>query len=319
MCNVKTKTAVLIPCYNEEVTIKKVITDFQKTMPWAEIYVYDNNSTDRTAEIALECGANLRFEYKQGKGNVVRSMFRDIEADCYILVDGDDTYPAEDALRLENAVLSGKADMAIGDRLSSTYFEENKRAFHNFGNVLVKKLINFIYKSDVHDIMTGLRAFSYDFVKSFPVMSKGFEIETEMTVFALDNNFKLYETPIDYRDRPSGSESKLNTVKDGTKVLKTIVSLFKNTKPFIFFSMLSAIFMIIALVLFIPVFIEYLKTGLVPRIPTLIVSIGMMMFSFLTLNSGITLSVLKRQERQQVERHLTTVKMINNIRGDNNE
>lgn len=319
MCNVKTKTAVLIPCYNEEVTIKKVITDFQKTMPWAEIYVYDNNSTDRTAEIALECGANLRFEYKQGKGNVVRSMFRDIEADCYILVDGDDTYPAEDALRLENAVLSGKADMAIGDRLSSTYFEENKRAFHNFGNVLVKKLINFIYKSDVHDIMTGLRAFSYDFVKSFPVMSKGFEIETEMTVFALDNNFKLYETPIDYRDRPSGSESKLNTVKDGTKVLKTIVSLFKNTKPFIFFSMLSAIFMIIALVLFIPVFIEYLKTGLVPRIPTLIVSIGMMMFSFLTLNSGITLSVLKKQERQQVERHLTTVKMINNIRGDNNE
>lgn len=319
MCNVKTKTAVLIPCYNEEVTIKKVITDFQKIMPWAEIYVYDNNSTDRTAEIALECGANLRFEYKQGKGNVVRSMFRDIEADCYILVDGDDTYPAEDALRLENAVLSGKADMAIGDRLSSTYFEENKRAFHNFGNVLVKKLINFIYKSDVHDIMTGLRAFSYDFVKSFPVMSKGFEIETEMTVFALDNNFKLYETPIDYRDRPSGSESKLNTVKDGTKVLKTIVSLFKNTKPFIFFSMLSAIFMIIALVLFIPVFIEYLKTGLVPRIPTLIVSIGMMMFSFLTLNSGITLSVLKRQERQQVERHLTTVKMINNIRGDNNE
>ncbi len=319
MCNVKTKTAVLIPCYNEEVTIKKVITDFQKTMPWAEIYVYDNNSTDRTAEIALECGANLRFEYKQGKGNVVRSMFRDIEADCYILVDGDDTYPAEDALRLENAVLSGKADMAIGDRLSSTYFEENKRAFHNFGNVLVKKLINFIYKSDVHDIMTGLRAFSYDFVKSFPVMSKGFEIETEMTVFALDNNFKLYETPIDYRDRPSGSESKLNTVKDGTKVLKTIVSLFKNTKPFIFFSMLSAIFMIIALVLFIPVFIEYLKTGLVPRIPTLIVSIGMMMFSFLTLNSGITLSVLKRQERQQVERHLTTVKMLNNIRGDNNE
>lgn len=315
----KTKTAVLIPCYNEEVTIKKVITDFQKTMPWAEIYVYDNNSTDRTAEIALECGANLRFEYKQGKGNVVRSMFRDIEADCYILVDGDDTYPAEDALRLENAVLSGKADMAIGDRLSSTYFEENKRAFHNFGNVLVKKLINFIYKSDVHDIMTGLRAFSYDFVKSFPVMSKGFEIETEMTVFALDNNFKLYETPIDYRDRPSGSESKLNTVKDGTKVLKTIVSLFKNTKPFIFFSILSAIFMIIALVLFIPVFIEYLKTGLVPRIPTLIVSIGMMMFSFLTLNSGITLSVLKRQERQQVERHLTTVKMINNIRGDNNE
>lgn len=319
MCNVKTKTAVLIPCYNEEVTIKKVITDFQKTMPWAEIYVYDNNSTDRTAEIALECGANLRFEYKQGKGNVVRSMFRDIEADCYILVDGDDTYPAEDALRLENAVLSGKADMAIGDRLSSTYFEENKRAFHNFGNVLVKKLINFIYKSDVHDIMTGLRAFSYDFVKSFPVMSKGFEIETEMTVFALDNNFKLYETPIDYRDRPSGSESKLNTVKDGTKVLKTIVSLFKNTKPFIFFSILSAIFMIIALVLFIPVFIEYLKTGLVPRIPTLIVSIGMMMFSFLTLNSGITLSVLKRQERQQVERHLTTVKMLNNIRGDNNE
>lgn len=308
------KTVVLIPCYNEEFTIKKVITDFQRDMPWAEIYVYDNNSSDKTAEIAEQCGAIVRHEYKQGKGNVVRSMFRDIDADCYILVDGDDTYPSEDALKLEKAVLEGRADMAIGDRLSSTYFEENDRPFHNFGNVLVRHLINKIYRSDVHDIMTGLRAFSYDFVKSFPILSKGFEIETEMTVFALDNNFKLYEAPIDYRDRPDGSESKLNTYKDGMRVIKTIFSLFKDTKPFVFFSLIAAIFFVLAMILFIPVFVEYLQTGLVPKMPTLMVSVGFMMFSLVSFNSGLTLSVLKRQERQGVERHLTTIRMMNNLR-----
>lgn len=313
----ETKTAVLIPCYNKAPTIKKVITDFQRTMPWAEIYVYDNNSTDGTADIARECGATVRHEYRQGKGNVVRSMFRDIEADCYIMVDGDDTYPSEDALKLEKAVLDGKADMAIGDRLSSTYFEENTRKFHNFGNILVRDLINFIYKSNVHDIMTGARAFSYDFVKTFPIMSKGFEIETEMTVFALDNNFKIYETPIEYRDRPDGSESKLNTYKDGMRVLKTIGRLFKDTKPFLFFSILSAIFFLLSIILFVPVFAEYIRTGLVPRFPTLIVSVGFMMFGLISFNSGITLSVLKKQERESIEHHLTTMRLLKRRENNN--
>lgn len=308
------RTAILIPCYNEECTIAKVISDFQRDMPWADIYVYDNNSTDNTAQIAKDCGAIVRHEYKQGKGNVVRSMFRDIEADCYIMVDGDDTYPSHNAPGLERAVLEGRADMAIGDRLSSTYFEENNRRFHNVGNMLVRDMINMIYGSKVHDIMTGMRAFSYDFVKSFPVLSKGFEIETEMTVFALDNNFKIYEEPIDYRDRPEGSVSKLNTYKDGIRVIKTIVSLFKDTKPLLFFSSVAAVIMVLALALFIPVLIEYFNTGLVPRMPSLMVSVGLMIFSLMSFNSGVTLSVLKRQERQGIERHLTTIRMMNNMR-----
>lgn len=303
-------TAILIPCYNEEPTIEKVINDFKHCFPNAEIYVYDNNSTDKTAEIATACGATVRHEYRQGKGNVVRTMFRDIEADCYIIVDGDDTYNCEDMIKLQDAVLSGKADMAIGDRLSSTYFEENKRRFHNFGNVLVRNLINTIYHSNINDIMTGARAFSRDFVKTFPIMSKKFEIETEMTVFALDNNFKIYETPIGYRDRSEGSESKLNTYKDGLSVLNTISRLFKDTKPFLFFTVLSAIFFILSLILFIPVFTEYLKTGLVPRFPTLIVSVGFMMFGLVSFNSGITLSVLKKQERENIEHHLTTIRIL---------
>lgn len=308
------RTAILIPCYNEECTIAKVISDFQQDMPWADIYVYDNNSTDNTAQIAKDCGAIVRHEYKQGKGNVVRSMFRDIEADCYIMVDGDDTYPSHNAIALERAVLDGRADMAIGDRLSSTYFEENNRRFHNVGNMLVRDMINMIYGSKVHDIMTGLRAFSYDFVKSFPVLSKGFEIETEMTVFALDNNFKIYEEPIDYRDRPEGSVSKLNTYKDGIRVITTILSLFKDTKPLLFFSSVAAVVMVLALALFVPVLIEYFDTGLVPRMPSLMVSVGLMIFSLMSFNSGVTLSVLKRQERQEVERHLTTIRMMNNMR-----
>lgn len=303
-------TAILIPCYNEELTIEKVINDFKHYFPNAKIYVYDNNSTDKTAEIAAACGVTVRREYRQGKGNVVRTMFRDIEADCYIIVDGDNTYNCEDMIKLQDAVLSGKADMAIGDRLSSTYFEENKRRFHNFGNVLVRNLINTIYHSNINDIMTGARAFSRDFVKTFPIMSKKFEIETEMTVFALDNNFKIYETPIGYRDRPEGSESKLNTYKDGFSVLNTISRLFKDTKPFLFFTVLSAIFFMLSLILFIPVFTEYLKTGLVPRFPTLIVSVGFMMFGLVSFNSGITLSVLKKQERENIEHHLTTIRIL---------
>ena len=235
------KIAVLIPCYNEEMTIGKVIDDFHRVCPDADVYVYNNNSTDATAAIAAAKGAIVREEYRQGKGNVIRSMFRDIDADCYIMVDGDDTYPAEDAWQAAQMVLKGQADMCIGDRLSSTYFVENKRAFHNMGNRMVRFLINWIFRSDIHDIMTGCRAFSPLFVKSYPVISSGFEIETEMTIHALDKNMVIQEIPIRYRDRPDGSESKLNTYSDGIRVICTILSLFKNYRPFQFFSLLSLI------------------------------------------------------------------------------
>ena len=225
------KTIILIPCYNEAKTIEKVVKDFQKEMPHADIYVYDNNSTDGTDEIAKDAGAIVRYEYKQGKGNVVRAMFRELDADCYIMVDGDDTYPAVHAKELERIILNGEADMAIGDRLSSTYFEENDRPFHNTGNRVVRKFINFFFKSDLNDIMTGMRAFNYDFVKSFPIQSKGFEIETEMSVFALNNNFKISEIPIEYRDRVDGSESKLHTYRDGYKVIRMIVALVRDKRP----------------------------------------------------------------------------------------
>ena len=295
------KTAVLIPCYNESQTVEKVIKDFREALPDADIYVYDNNSSDGTDEIARNAGAIVRYEYRQGKGNVVRSMFRDIDADCYIMVDGDDTYPAEFAKDLEKAVLEGKADMSIGDRLSATYFEENKRPFHNMGNKLVRGLINVLYKSDVRDIMTGMRGFSYDFVKSFPVLSEGFEIETEMTIFALDHNFKLKEIPIQYRDRPEGSESKLNTISDGLKVLKTIATLFRDYKPLLFFSIFGMIFTLAAIILFVPVFAEFMRTGSVPRFPTLIVSgvcgtVGILLFM-----CGIILEVIVNKHRQLYE------------------
>ena len=235
------KTVILIPCYNEAKTIEKVVKDFKKEMPHADIYVYDNNSTDGTDEIAKSAGAIVRYEYKQGKGNVVRAMFRELDADCYIMVDGDDTYPAVHAKELERIILNGEADMAIGDRLSSTYFEENDRPFHNTGNRVVRKFINFFFKSDLNDIMTGMRAFNYDFVKSFPIQSKGFEIETEMSVFALNNNFKISEIPIEYRDRVDGSESKLHTYRDGYKVIRMIVALVRDKRPLFFFSMLTLI------------------------------------------------------------------------------
>lgn len=295
------KIAVLIPCYNESVTIKKVVEDYKKVLPEADIYVYDNNSNDHTDRIAKKAGAIVKYEYKQGKGNVIRSMFKDIDADCYLMIDGDDTYPCENAREMCELVLSNKADMVIGDRLSSTYFTENKRPFHNFGNVLVRGLINTLFKSKVKDIMTGYRAFSYEFVKTFPVLSKGFEIETEMTIHALDKNFLLKEIPVDYRDRPKGSESKLNTFSDGFKVLKTIGRLFKEYKPMIFFGLISLLFLIISICFGIPVFIEYFKTGLVPRFSSLIVSGFLMTISILMFVCGIILEVVVKKHRQLFE------------------
>ena len=305
------KIAVLIPCYNEAKTIKKVVEDYKKTLPEADIYVYDNNSSDNTDEIAKKAGAIVKYEYRQGKGNVIRSMFKDIDADCYLMIDGDDTYPAENAKEMCDLILDKKADMVIGDRLSSTYFTENKRPFHNFGNRLVRGLINFLFESNVRDIMTGYRAFSYDFVKTFPVLSKGFEIETEMTIHALDKNFLLKEVKVGYRDRPAGSVSKLNTYRDGFRVLKTIGRLFKEYKPTIFFSLLSLLFLIISFAFGIPVFAEYFKTGLVPRYPTLIFSGFMLMIAIILFACGLILEVVVKKHRQLFE-----LMLINTKRGD---
>ena len=288
----KSKIAVLIPCYNESKTIAKVVKDYKEALPEADIYVYDNNSTDNTDEIAKKAGAIVRYESKQGKGNVIRTMFREIDADCYLMIDGDDTYPSENARQMCNYVLENGVDMVIGDRLSSTYFEENKRPFHNLGNRMVRGLINKIFKSNIRDIMTGYRAFSYNFVKTFPILSKGFEIETEMTIHAIDKNFTLKEIPVQYRDRPEGSVSKLNTYKDGARVIKTIAILFEEYKPALFFNTIAACIFIISLILAIPVFIEYFKTGLVPRFPTLIVAGIMLVISLLLSVSGIILQVI---------------------------
>lgn len=295
------KIAVLVPCYNEELTIKAVINDFKNVIPDADIYVYDNNSKDKTAQIAREEGAIVVREYRQGKGNVVRSMFRDIEADVYIMVDGDDTYPAKDAYNVAKLVMEGKADMAIGDRLSSTYFTENKRPFHNTGNRLVRALINKIFKSDIKDIMTGCRAFNRKFVKSFPVLSKGFEIETEMSIHALDKRFLIGEVEIDYRDRPDGSQSKLNTFRDGFKVLKTILNLYKDYKPLSFFGSISAVLFIIGVLAFVPVFLGFIRTGLVAKFPTLIVSIGLMTSALVSLACGFILDTVKKHSDQFYE------------------
>lgn len=298
------KTAILIPCYNEAATIEKVVNDFKGIMPHAEIYVYDNNSTDNTAEIAANAGAIVRHEYRQGKGNVVRSMFQDITADCYIMVDGDDTYPAEAALDFEAIILDKKADMVIGDRLSSTYFEENDRRFHNTGNRFVRKSINTFFKSDLHDIMTGMRAFNYDFVKSFPIRSKEFEIETEMSVFALMNNFKIKEIPIEYRDRQDGSESKLNTYSDGLKVIRMIFSLIRDQRPLMFFSILSLILLIIAGAHFFPILFRFFSTGFVLKIPTLIVIATVVIVAALAFFVGVILHVLNHHHSEELERHL---------------
>lgn len=302
--------AVLIPCYNESATIEKVIKDFREVLPEATIYVYDNNSTDKTDEIARNAGAVVRYEYQQGKGNVIRTMFREIQADCYIMTDGDDTYPAEYAKQMADLVLDRNIDMVIGDRLSSTYFEENKRPFHNVGNTLVRKLVNFFFKGNVTDIMTGYRAFSPLFVKSFPVLSKGFEIETEMTIHALDKNLRLYSIPVNYRDRPEGSESKLNTYSDGFKVIKTIFRLLKDYRPFRFFGFFAVLFFVIALPLFAIVLIEYLKTGSVERFPTLIVSVAFGLASLQALVCGFILDTVVKKDRQRFEQHLCLVSMM---------
>ena len=295
------KIAVLIPCYNESKTIAQVVNDYKTALPEADIYVYDNNSKDGTDEMARKAGAIVRYEYRQGKGNVIRSMFRDIDADCYLMIDGDDTYPAENAREMFQLVLEKGVDMVIGDRLSSTYFEENKRPFHNIGNVMVRALINKMFHNNIKDIMTGYRAFSRPFVKHFPVLSRGFEIETEMTIHALDKNFLLQEVPVTYRDRPEGSVSKLNTYSDGFKVIMTIFKLFRDYKPLIFFSIIAFILLLIAATLFIPVFIEYLTTGLVPRYPTLIVSGFIVVLSMLLWTCGLILEVLVKKHRQLYE------------------
>lgn len=303
------KIAVLIPCYNESMTIKKVVEDYKSALPEADIYVYDNNSTDGTDEIAKAAGAIVKYEYRQGKGNVIRSMFRDIDADCYLMIDGDDTYPAENARDMVNLVLDKHVDMVIGDRLSSTYFTENKRPFHNTGNRMVRFLINKLFRSDVRDIMTGYRAFSRLFVKSFPVLSKGFEIETEMTIHSLDKNFLLEEIPVTYRDRPEGSESKLNTVSDGVKVLKTIVALFREYKPFFFFSIVALLLWFLALVFFIPVLLDYLASGQVLKFPTLIVAGVVATVGTLMWICGIILEVVIKKHRQLYELMLNQIRM----------
>ena len=295
------KIAVLIPCYNEAATIDKVVRDFRAALPEAAVYVYDNNSTDGTGDIARAAGAVVRRERRQGKGNVIRTMFRDVEARCYLMVDGDDTYPAEQARQLTDAVLLEGADMAVGDRLSSTYFTQNKRPFHNSGNVLVRGLVNRFFHGDIVDIMTGYRAFSRLFVKSFPVLSKGFEIETEMSIHALDKNFRLVNVPVDYRDRPAGSHSKLNTYSDGARVLMTIFRLVKDYKPLAFFSAVSLLLILFAGVLFVPVFLEYLATGLVERFPTLIVAGFLAVGGLLTLCCGLILDTVIKKERQDFE------------------
>jgi glycosyltransferase involved in cell wall biosynthesis len=299
------KIAVLIPCYNEEKTIGKVISDFRRELPEADIYVYDNNSSDRTSLIAAEHGAIVRKEFRQGKGNVVRSMFREIDADIYVMVDGDDTYPAEFVHQLIEPIKRGEANMVIGDRLSNgTYFQENKRPFHNFGNNLVKNLINLLYKSDIKDIMTGYRAFDKLFVKSMPVMSPGFEIETEMSIHALDKKFLIKEVPIDYRDRPEGSESKLNTFSDGWKVLKTIFILFKDYKPFLFFSLWALLFFILGLAVGIPVVVEFIQTKFITRVPSAILAVGLMIFALLSFTCGLILDTVAAAHRKQYELEL---------------
>ena len=301
--------AVIIPCYNEALTIGKVIDDFHRELPQATVYVYDNNSSDDTSRIATEHGATVRFETRQGKGNVCRQMFRDIDADCYLMVDGDDTYPAEAAKALCEPILNGTADMTVGDRLSNgTYAEENKRAFHGFGNNLVRAMIKWIYGYSFDDVMTGYRAMSRPFVKTFPVLSEGFQIETELSIHAVDHRWRIKDVPIEYRDRPEGSESKLNTVSDGIKVLGTIGKLYKNNKPFGFFGIIALVLVVIAGLLFFPVLSEYLHTGLVRRFPTLIVSGFVAIGAIQSFFSGLILETLHEKDRHDFEMELLSIR-----------
>jgi glycosyltransferase involved in cell wall biosynthesis len=308
----KQKVAVLIPCYNEAQTIAKVVSDWKKELPGADIYVYNNNSTDETAQIAKDAGAIVRNEYAQGKGNVIRRMFREINADCYIMVDGDDTYPAEYAKEMVGLVLDKGADMVIGDRLSSTYYTENKRPFHNFGNSLMRTSINLLFHTNIKDIMTGYRAFSYQFVKTFPVLSKGFDIETEMTIHAVHKNMHIENVIVDYRDRPEGSTSKLNTLSDGMRVIKAMVKFFKTYKPLMFFGILSCVLMLLAGILFIPVFVTYLQTGLVERLPTLITSGFVVIAAIQSFFAGLMLHTIIEKDKQDFEFKLQLIQ-----KGDN--
>lgn len=298
------KIAVLIPCYNEEKTIRKVVTDFRTVLPEAVVYVYDNNSTDQTVKEASSAGAVIRYEHQQGKGNVIRRMFAEIDAECYIMTDGDDTYPAESAREMAEKVLLRQADMVVGDRLSSTYFEENKRPFHNAGNWLVRKSINALFRNNIKDIMTGYRAFSYRFVKTFPVLSKGFEIETEMSIHAVDKNMAVDHVIIDYRDRPAGSESKLNTYSDGMKVLRMILRMFRTYRPGVYFSLIALTMMLISLLFLIPVLIEYTRTGLVERFPTLITCGFVMIAALISFFTGQELKTMNQKNRQDFEMEL---------------
>ena len=298
------KIAVLIPCYNEEQTIAKVVTDVKEALPEAVVYVYDNNSKDRTVELAREAGAVIGYEYKQGKGNVIRRMFREIDAQCYLMIDGDDTYPLNCAKELVDKVLHHNADMVVGDRLSSTYFTENKRPFHNFGNSLMRFGINSLFHSDIKDIMTGYRAFSYEFVKTFPVFSKGFEIETEMTIHAVNYNMQVENVVVEYRDRPEGSVSKLNTFSDGMRVIRKMLQLYKNYKPLRFFGFLCLLLMLVAFLLLIPVMGDYLQTGLVPRFPTLIVCGFMALAGIQSFFAGMILEVMAAKDRRDFEYRL---------------
>ncbi len=301
------KIAVLIPCYNEERTIEKVVTDVKNALPEATIYVYDNNSTDRTAQLAKEAGAVIRQEYAQGKGNVIRRMFREIDAQCYLMVDGDDTYPLDCAREMVDQVLERHADMVVGDRLSSTYFTENKRPFHNFGNSLMRTCINSLFRADIKDIMTGYRAFSYEFVKTFPVFSKGFEIETEMTIHAVNYNMQVENVIVEYRDRPEGSVSKLNTFQDGMKVIRKMIQLYKNYKPLKCFSLIAILLVLLAVVLFAPVLLEYLETGLVPRFPTLIVCGFLALAAVQAFFSGMVLDVQVAKDHRDFEYRLNKI------------
>ena len=298
------KIAVLIPCYNEGKTIAKCVADWQRELPEATIYVYDNNSSDNTDEIARQSGAVVRYEHQQGKGNVIRRMFREIDAECYIMIDGDDTYPAEFGRKMVDLVLNKNVDMVVGDRLSSTYFTENKRLFHNFGNTIVRNGVNKIFKSNIKDIMTGYRAFSYQFVKTFPVLSKGFEIETEMTMHALDKNMYIENVVIEYRDRPQGSVSKLNTYSDGFKVIKTIIKLCANYRPVLFFGTLGFLMGLLSIVFLIPILITYYQTGLVPRIPTLVVCCFTILAAIESFFMGIQLNTIHHTNKQNFEMEL---------------
>ena len=300
--------AILIPCYNEAKTIKKVVLDWKKALPKAKIYVYDNNSVDGSAQIAKRAGAVVKKCIQQGKGNVVRQMFRDIDAECYIMVDADDTYPANDGAEMAKIILDGGVDMVVGDRLSSTYFEENKRPFHNIGNKMVRWSINFLFHGDIKDIMTGFRAFSRSFVKTFPVLSKGFEIETEMSIWAMDKNLSVQNIEIQYRDRPDGSESKLRTYSDGLKVINTIIRLVRTYKPMLFFGVIAFILAVLAVGFFIPILVEYANTGLVPNFPTLIVCGFVFMAALQSLFAGLILETLRRKDKQDFEMNLLRLK-----------